>query len=370
MAGSTIGTCFRVTTWGESHGPAVGAVIDGCPAGLALSEETIQKYMDRRRPGASAFASARQEKDAVEILSGVLEGRTTGTPVSLLVRNADARPEDYRETASCYRPGHADYTYEMKYGVRDWRGGGRASGRETAARVAAGAVAEELLRELGVSLRTFVRSIGPVTVPEEACDWAFAQESPLRMPDRESEARAEAYVRETAACGDSAGGVVECRISGVPAGIGEPVFQKLDAALAGALMSVGAVKGVEIGDGFAAAGALGSENNDAFACEDGRIRKETNHAGGILGGISDGDVIVLRAAVKPTPSIAKEQRTVRADGEPVMLQAAGRHDPVIAPRAAAVVQAMAAIVLADEMLCGMHARLEDVRGFYAGRPGD
>ena len=365
MAGSTYGTCFRVTTWGESHGPAVGVVIDGCPAGLALSEAVIQEYLDRRRPGAAAYGTKRQEKDRVEILSGVFEGRTTGTPISLLVRNEDHHSADYSEIASYYRPGHADYTYDAKYGFRDYRGGGRASARETLARVAAGAVAEEILKELGITFTSFVRSIGPVEA--EAFDREALAESPVRMPDREATERAQEYLQGVMAEGDSAGGVVECRICGVPAGIGEPVFEKLDGAFAQALMSINAVKGVEVGDGFAAARARGSENNDAFVPAEGGIGKATNHAGGILGGISDGDEIVLRAAFKPTPSIAKEQQTVRRDGEPVRVSVRGRHDPVVVVRAVPVVEAMAAIALADQIFAGMHARMEDVKAFLAGK---
>jgi len=342
MAGSSYGTCFTVTTWGESHGPALGVVIDGCPAGLALSEEILQPYLDRRRPGGSAYTSKRRESDKVEILSGVYEGKTTGTPISLMIRNEDAHSQDYAKLANVYRPGHADYTYDRKYGFRDPRGGGRSSGRETAARVAAGAVAQEILKELGISIKAFVTEVGGLMNEEDI----------LFLMDQIMEK------------GESVGGVIECRIEGVPAGIGEPVFAKLDAELAKAMMSIGAVKGVEIGDGFSVVGVCGSVNNDTFVNRDGQIGKETNHAGGILGGISDGDEIVLRVAMKPTPSVAVKQKTVDRDGNPVEIEITGRHDPFIGARAVPVVEAMAAIVLVDQLFAGMHAKIENVKKVY------
>ncbi len=367
MAGSNFGTIFKITTWGESHGTAVGVVIDGCPAGLSLCKEDIQLYLDRRRPGQSPYATARSESDAVEILSGVFDGTTTGTPISLMVHNHDARSADYEALASCYRPGHADYTFEAKYGIRDPRGGGRSSARETVGRVAAGAVAAKLLGELGITLLTYTRSIGPVSVSEEEFCADEITKSPLCMPGAAAAEKAAAHLDACIEKQDSCGGVIECVIEGLPAGIGEPVFEKLDANLAKAILSIGAVKGFEIGSGFAAADAAGSENNDAFlAKEKGRITKETNHAGGTLGGISDGSPVVFRAAVKPTPSIAATQHTVTTDGTPTELSISGRHDPVIAPRAVVVVESMAALTVLDLMLVNMGSKLENIKKIYNG----
>ncbi len=361
MSGSFIGNHFKVTTWGESHGKAIGAVIDGCPAGLELTESDIQPYLDRRRPGKNRYATARKETDQVSILSGTFEGRTTGTPISLLVENTDQHSKDYTALAELYRPGHADYGYDVKYGFRDYRGGGRSSGRETIGRVAAGAVAAKLLAELGISFQTYTESIGPVYISQ--FDPKQIPENPFCMPDAAAAEKAAGYLEECMEHHDSSGGTVICRVSGVPAGLGEPVFQKLDAALAGAVFSIGAVKGVEIGDGFRAASARGSENNDAF-CYDKEICKKSNHAGGILGGISDGSDIILRAAFKPTPSISQEQKTVGKDGRPVTITIGGRHDPVIVPRAVVVVEAMVAIILADHLLIGMSSKLENVKQIY------
>ena len=344
MSGSTFGRYFTVTTWGESHGKAIGAVIDGCPAGVPLEEEDIQKLLDRRRPGQNRFTTARKEGDLVEILSGTFEGRTTGTPISLIVQNQDQRSKDYSAIADIYRPGHADYTFDAKYGFRDYRGGGRSSGRETIGRVAAGAVAEKILGRLGIQVQAFAKKIGPYdTAGKEAV---------------------EAYLNEKMAQMDSVGGIVECRVTGMPAGIGDPVFEKLDANLAKAVMSIGAVKGVEIGDGFAAADALGSQNNDSFRADgQGRIYKKTNHSGGILGGISDGSEIVLRAAFKPTASIAQVQESVNRSGENVEIQVKGRHDPVIVNRAVVVVEAMVALTVLDGLLANMSATMEGIEDF-------
>ncbi|MCR4671904.1 MAG: chorismate synthase, partial [Lachnospiraceae bacterium] len=330
MAGSGFGKLFRITTWGESHGEAIGAVVDGCPAGLSLCEEDIQKYLDERRPGASEFATPRKESDTVRILSGTFEGKTAGSPISMIIYNQNVRSSDYSDLADKYRPGHADYTYDMKYGFRDWRGGGRSSARETAARVAGGAVALKLLEELGIRIDAYTKSIGPVECSPEKTDLEEASRNSLRMPDREAFEKASEYLKELMKDGDSSGGVIECRISGVPAGLGDPVFDKLSADLAKAVFSIGAVKGFEIGDGFAAARAKGSENNDAFIPSDnGAVTLATNHAGGILGGISDGAEIIFRAAFKPTPSISSEQETVDIEGKPVRISIKGRHDPVI-----------------------------------------
>lgn len=370
-AGSVTGTIFKVTTWGESHGKAVGVVVDGCPAGLPLCEEDIQVFLDRRKPGRSRFATKRKEADCVELLSGVFEGKTTGTPISMLVRNEDPRSGDYSNLASCYRPGHADYTFDAKYGFRDYRGGGRSSARETLGRVAGGAVAVKLLESLGVSIHAYTTAIGPVGISRERFSLSEALSNSLCMPDEEAAEEAAAWLEKKMAECDSCGGIVECVISNLPAGIGEPVFDKLDAALARAVMSVGAVKGFEIGDGFAAAKASGSENNDAFRTgPDGSVRKQTNHAGGILGGISDGSDIVFRAAFKPTPSIARPQQTVTKDGQEIELSIRGRHDPVVVPRAVVVVEAMAALTLADWLLVSMTARLDRIQRFFAGAVGN
>ena len=364
MAGSTIGTNFKITTWGESHGSGIGVVIDGCPAGLSLCEEDIQTYLNRRKPGQSAFSTPRKEDDAVHILSGVFEGRTTGTPISLIVVNENQHSKDYREIASYYRPGHADFTFDAKYGFRDYRGGGRSSGRETIGRVAAGAVAAKILKELGIEILTYSKSIGPITIDETRFDAAEITKNPLYMPDADAATKAASYLEECKAMQNSAGGIIECVITGVPAGIGDPVFGKLDAAFAQALMSIGAVKAVEIGDGAKVSTMRGSENNDGFHMENGRIVKNTNHSGGILGGISDGSEILLRAHVKPTPSIAQPQQTVTTTGEDISIEIKGRHDPVIVPRAVVVVESMAAITLVDAMFSNMSARMDYVKDFY------
>ena len=358
MAGSTFGTIFRIATWGESHGKGVGVTIDGCPAGLPLCEADIQEYLDRRKPGQSKFTTARREGDEVEILSGVFEGQTTGTPISMIVWNKDQRSKDYSAIMNVYRPGHADYTFDQKYGIRDYRGGGRSSARETIARVAAGAVACRLLKQYGITVTAYTKSIGGFEIDPQRFDLAERDQNRLYMPDAEAAEAAGAFLEKMIAEQDSVGGVVECVISGVPAGVGEPVFDKLDARLAAAVMSIGAVKGFEIGDGFAAARALGSSNNDAFRVdESGKVVKETNHSGGILGGMSDGSDIVLRAAFKPTPSIAKEQHTVNKDGENVEISIKGRHDPVVVPRAVVVVESMAALTVLDLLLMNRNARI-------------
>lgn len=365
MAGSSYGTIFRITTWGESHGAAVGVVVDGCPAGLALDETDIQAYLDRRKPGASPYATQRRESDSVEILSGIFEGMTTGTPISMLVRNTAQHSADYSEIASCYRPGHADYTFDQKYGFRDYRGGGRSSGRETIGRVAAGAIAAKLLSQLGVTVTAYTEAIGSIHISPHNFDLAEARSNKTGMPDREASEKAEAYLKQCMDQLDSAGGVVACRVENLPAGIGEPVFDKLDANLAKAVMSIGAVKAVEIGDGTQASAANGSANNDAFRMENGRVRKAANHAGGILGGISDGADILLRAHFKPTPSIFRPQDTVTRAGENVSIQIKGRHDPVIVPRAVVVVEAMTAVAVLDLLLQNMTARVDGIQSFYA-----
>lgn len=365
MAGSTFGKILTMTTWGESHGAGIGVVVDGCPAGLLLAEEDIQKYLDRRKPGQSRYTTKRNESDSVEIMSGVFEGRTTGTPIAMMIRNQDQHSKDYSEIAGYYRPGHADYTFDKKYGFRDYRGGGRSSGRETIGRVAAGAVAAKILEGLGVRVTAYTKAIGNIQVQPERFDMEECSRNMLYMPDASAAAEAQMFLEEKMAQMDSTGGIVECVIQGVPAGIGEPVFEKLDANLAKAICSIGAVKGFEIGDGFEAAKTTGALNNDAFCISpDGRVGKRTNHAGGILGGISDGTEIVFRAAFKPTPSIASPQKTVNRDGREIEISVKGRHDPIIVPRAVVVVEMMAAFTVADMMLAGMTARMDRVREFY------
>lgn len=364
MAGSIFGKHFCISTWGESHGKAVGVVVDGCPAGLTLAEEDIQTYLNRRKPGQSRYTTSRQEADQVEILSGVFEGKTTGTPISMLVRNTSQRSGDYSEIASYYRPGHADYTFDEKYGFRDYRGGGRSSGRETIGRVAAGAVAAKILKELGIQICTYTRSIGSIEIDMEHFSAEEIEKNAFYMPDAEAAERAGAYVQECMKAQDSCGGVVECVITGVPTGLGEPCFDKLDASLAKAILSIGAVKGFEMGDGFAATRVRGSQNNDAFVNRNGVICKETNHAGGTLGGISDGSALVFRAAVKPTPSVSAIQHTVNQSGENIEISIRGRHDPAIVPRAVVVVEAMAALTLADALMEGMSARMEYIQKIW------
>lgn len=364
MAGSIYGKLFRVSTWGESHGKGVGVVIDGCPAGLELSEEDVQIYLNRRKPGQSKFATPRKEDDAVEILSGVFEGKTTGTPISMVVMNKMQRSRDYSEIASYYRPGHADFTFDEKYGFRDYRGGGRSSGRETTARVAAGAVAAKILKTLGIEILTYTKSIGPIEIDYNSFDKEQISQNSLYMPDAAAAERAEEYLLKMMKAGDSAGGVAECVVTGMPAGIGETVFDKLDANLAKGIMSIGAVKGVEIGDGMAVSKSSGFTNNDNFTMRDGKPTKLTNHAGGILGGMSDGSSIILRAAFKPTPSITHEQNTVNKSGEDIVVSIKGRHDPIIVPRAVVVVEAMTALTLLDSVLENMTARLDKIKEFY------
>ena len=343
MAGSTLGIIFKITTWGESHGKALGVVIDGCPAGLPLCEEDIQAFLDRRKPGQSAITTQRKESDMVEILSGVFEGRTTGTPISMMIRNTSQISKDYSEIASYYRPGHADYTFDEKYGFRDYRGGGRSSGRETVGRVAAGAIAHKILKELGIDVMAYTRSIGPVEINYNNFNKETILTTPTAMPDLDASLKAEEYLKECMAETDSAGGVIECIVNGLPAGIGDPVFDKLDANLSKALFSIGAVKAVEIGDGVKVANMKGSENNDAFIMENCTVTKKTNHAGGILGGISNGNTIEFSVAVKPVPSIFKVQNAISKTENGYTnteLQIKGRHDVCLCPRIVPVVEAM------------------------------
>ena len=365
MYGSTFGNILKISTWGESNGAGIGVVIDGCPAGLLLSAEDIQAYLDRRKPGQSRFTTQRKEADEVEILSGIFEGKTTGTPISLMVRNTDQRSHDYSEIANYYRPGHADRNYDIKYGFRDYRGGGRSSGRETIGRVAAGAVAAKILAELGVEITAYTLSIGPVTIDKSRFDKEEMGRNALYMPDAEAAKKAQAYLEGCMKEKNSSGGMVECVIKGVPAGIGEPAFEKLDANLAKAVFSIGAVKSFEVGAGIAAASSDGLHNNDAYRMdEEGNVKKKTNHSGGITGGISDGAPILIRAAFKPTPSVAAVQETVNRQGENIEISIKGRHDPIIVPRAVVVVESMAALVVLDAMLGSMTTRMDAVKGFF------
>ena len=358
MAGNSFGEIFRITTWGESHGKAVGVVIDGALPNVSLSDSDIQTELDRRKPGQSAVSTARSESDIVQILSGVFEGKTTGTPICLMIENADQKSSAYDALRDIVRPGHADFGYLEKYGIRDHRGGGRSSGRETVGRVAAGAVAKKMLAAYGIRVVCHTVQIGGVCADSEKLSHlSFEQiqenieKNPVRCADSAAAKRMEKEILTAKENGDSVGGIVEGLILGVPAGLGEPVFDKLDADLAKAIMSIGAVKGFEIGDGFKAAGCCGSEFNDAFETKDGKIKTATNHAGGILGGISTGDVIRFRAAIKPTPSISKSQKTVNsAENKETEIEIKGRHDPVIAPRFVPVGEAMAAIVVLDHLM--------------------
>jgi len=349
MAGNSFGTLFRVTTWGESHGPAIGCVVDGVPPRLPLTEADIQYWLDRRRPGQSRFTTQRREPDRVRILSGVFEGLTTGTPISLLIENEDQRSKDYSEIKDKFRPGHADYTYWVKYGIRDYRGGGRASARETAMRVAAGAIARKILGAQ-VQIRGALVQMGPHKIDRTRWDWAAVEDNPFWCPDRQAAQMWEGYLDDVRKSGSSVGAVIEVVASGVPAGLGAPVYGKLDADIAGALMSINAVKGVEIGAGFAAAELRGEENADEMCMRDGKVAFLSNHAGGILGGISTGQDIVARFAVKPTSSILTPRRTVTTAGEDTEIVTKGRHDPCVGIRAVPVGEAMVACVLADHLL--------------------
>jgi chorismate synthase len=349
MSYNTFGHMFRVTTWGESHGPAIGCVVDGCPPRIALTEADIQPFLDKRRPGQSKFTTQRQEPDQVRILSGTFEGRTTGTPIALQIENVDQRSRDYGEIAHQYRPGHADLTYDLKYGIRDYRGGGRSSARETACRVAAGAIAR-LVLGAGVVIRGALVQMGPHVIDRARWDWAEVERNPFFCPDAVAAASWEVALTEVRKSGSSLGAVVEVVAEGVPAALGAPIYGKLDADIAAALMGINAVKGVEIGDGFAAAALSGEENADEMWSEDGTLRFGSNHAGGILGGISTGQAIVARFAVKPTSSILTPRRSVDDAGHDVTVSTRGRHDPCVGIRAVPVGEAMLACVLADHLL--------------------
>lgn len=350
---NTFGKLFTISTWGESHGPAVGVVVDGCPPNLSLTPEEIQVELDRRRPGQSDIVTPRKEADAVEILSGVHEGKTTGTSISLLVRTTDARPSAYTEMQEKYRPSHADYTYQAKFGHRDPRGGGRSSARETIGRVAAGVIARKILALAGrVELRAYLTQVHDITMPprETLPTLAEIEATPVRCPHSATAARMIERIKAVRSAGDSVGGVIECRVQGLPAGLGEPVFDRLEADLAKAMLSLPATKGFEIGSGFAGALLKGSEHNDAFVMREGRVRTVTNRSGGVQGGISNGEDLVFRVAFKPTATILQTQKTVDVHGQDTELLARGRHDPCVVPRAVPIVEAMAALVLVDHWM--------------------
>jgi chorismate synthase len=351
---NTFGQLFRVTTFGESHGGGIGAMIDGCPPRIEISEGEIQRELDRRRPGQSKLTTQRKEEDRCEILSGVFEGKTLGTPIAILVRNKDARPEDYREISRKFRPSHADYTYEAKYGIRNWQGGGRASARETIGRVAAGAIAKKILSKFYADFEmvAYVTQIHEVTAKIDRSTVAMndVEKNVVRCPDAATAKKMISLIEQTRDAGDSVGGVIECVARGIPPGLGEPVFDKLEADLAKAMLSIPAAKAFEIGSGIAATRMRGSQHNDAFETRAGRIRTTTNNSGGVQGGISNGEDIYFRVAFKPPATIALQQETVTSSKEQTELVARGRHDPCVLPRAVPIVEAMAALVLCDHAL--------------------
>lgn len=352
MAGNSFGTLFRITTFGESHGPAIGVIIDGCPPGLVIDEVFIQSELDRRRPGQSAIVTQRKEEDTVNILSGVFEGKSTGAPLAMVIYNADARSKDYSHIADKYRPSHADYTYQVKYGIRDYRGGGRSSARETAARVAAGAVAKLLLRQSGISIQAYVSQVGHLVLPlpYSELDLTQTESNEVRCPDPAMAAQMIDLIKEVKKAGDTIGGVISCVIQGCPVGLGEPAFDKLHADLGKAILSINACKGFEYGSGFAGVAMRGSQHNDIFYNDEGVIRTRTNYSGGIQGGISNGMDIYFRAAFKPVATIIPAQESVNQAGESVTVEGRGRHDPCVLPRAVPIVEAMAALVVADHLI--------------------
>lgn len=357
---STYGTLFKISTFGESHGPAIGVIIDGCPAGLVFDTDFIQNELDRRKPGQSRITTQRREADEFDVLSGVFEGKTQGTPIALVIRNTDQRSKDYGHIAEQFRPSHADYTYQTKYGSRDYRGGGRSSARETAARVAAGAVAKLLLAQQGVQVQAYVSQVGALKLDKSYTELNLAQteDNAVRCPDPEMAEQMFQYIDETRKKGDSIGGIVDCVVTGVPAGWGEPVFDKLHAELGKAMLSINAVKGFEYGSGFAGVELFGSEHNDEFYTdEEGRVRTRTNKSGGIQGGISNGEDIYFRTAFKPVATIMQDQNSVDIHGQPATVSGKGRHDPCVVPRAVPIVEAMAALVLADMYLRNKVAQL-------------
>ena len=352
MPGNSFGRFFTVTTFGESHGPAIGAIVDGCPAGLDIDLDFIQKEMDRRRPGQSKIVTRRQEPDRVEILSGVFEGKTTGTPIGILIKNKDQRSKDYSHIANKFRPSHADFTFQEKFGIRDYRGGGRSSARETACRVAAGAIAKLFLLKNEISVNAYVSQVGSIVLEKQIdnIDFDLIESNPVRCPDPETAERMENLIKKIKKEGDTIGGSVTCVVKNCPTGLGEPVFEKLHSELAKAVFSINACKGFEIGSGFSSIAMRGSEHNDVFVKKDGRIFTKTNFSGGIQGGISNGMPIYFRAAFKPVATIIQEQQSLNEKGEAVTLSGRGRHDPCVVPRAVPIVEAMTALVLADFLL--------------------
>ena len=352
MPGNSFGQIFRITTFGESHGVAIGVIVDGCPAGLEVNESFIQSELDRRRPGQSRLVTQRKESDTVEILSGVFEGKSTGTPISLLIRNADARSKDYTHIADKFRPSHADFTFQAKYGFRDYRGGGRSSARETAARVAAGAIAKMLLKKNGIGIHAYVSRVGEIEVRKkyQELDLSQVEATPVRCPDLEVAEKMTDLIMQVRKAGDTIGGYVSCVIKGTPSGLGEPVFDKIHADLGKAVLSINACKGFEYGSGFGGVAMRGSEHNDVFYNEDGKIKTRTNRSGGVQGGITNGMDIYFKAAFKPVATIVQSQESVNEAGEKVEVKGKGRHDPCVLPRAVPIVEAMAALVVADHLL--------------------
>lgn len=359
MAGNTFGTLFRLTTFGESHGTAIGGIIDGCPAGLAIDAERIQLELDRRKPGQSAVTTQRNEEDKVELLSGIFEGKTLGTPIGFIIRNKDHKSSDYDHISKAYRPSHADFTYDAKYGIRDYRGGGRSSARETACRVAAGAIARQLLETSGIQINAFVSQAGDVKLKADpqTLDLNKTYTSIVRCPHPETAALIESHIRDVAAKGDTIGGIVSLVVSGLPAGLGEPVFDRLPATLGHAMLSINAVKGFEFGSGFAAAAMRGSQHNDIFTSNQGKILTTTNHSGGVQGGISNGMPLSCRIAFKPVSTLMQKQKTVDQSGRETFIEGRGRHDACVLPRAVPVVEAMAALAIADAFLLSRVSKL-------------
>lgn len=360
MAGNTFGTAFRVTTFGESHGKAIGLILDGCPAGLTIDEDFIQNELDRRRPGQSSIVTQRKESDTVQILSGVFEGVATGTPISMVIFNADARSKDYSHIADKFRPSHADFTYSAKYGTRDYRGGGRSSARETAARVAAGAIAKLFLQKKGISIQAYVSQVGHLAMTNDykSLDLSLTESNPVRCPDPAMAEKMIDFIKSVRKDGDTVGGVVNAVVKGCPVGLGEPAFDKLHADLAKAMLSINACKGFEYGSGFQGVSMRGSEHNDIFFEDDGVVKTKTNYSGGIQGGISNGMDIYFRTAFKPVATIVTAQESVNEQGESVSVVGKGRHDPCVVPRAVPIVESMTALVLADHLLRQRMTRLD------------
>lgn len=352
MSGNTFGTLFKLTTFGESHGTAIGGVIDGCPAGLELDLDFIRTELERRRPGQSKIVTQRKESDTPEFLSGVFEGKTTGAPIGFIIRNENQKSDDYNHNKEVFRPSHADYTYFAKYGIRDHRGGGRSSARETACRVVGGAIAKLLLKKQGIVIRAFTSQIGDIKYlkPLHETDFSAIEKNIVRCPDPLLAEAMIARIEQVRKAGDTIGGIVTCIVSGVPAGVGEPVFDRLHAQLGKAMLSINAVKGFEYGSGFSSVSMTGSEHNDEFYSTQGKVKTKTNHSGGIQGGISNGEDIYFRVAFKPVATIMKEQNTVNDKAEPAVITGKGRHDPCVVPRAVPIVEAMSALVLADQIL--------------------